>query len=82
MDEQGCAECADTGLARKVRMFPRKEMPDAGRAAGDQALMKAFEVGAVCLVAKGGIESTIIEMIFSICRTLGIRPVSLKYSAR
>ena len=77
---QGCPECADAVLARKVRMFPRKEMPDGARAAGEQSLMKAFEVGAACLVAKGGSESTLIEMIFSLFRMIG--PVSLKYSVR
>ena len=74
MGEHGCTECADSGLAWQVGSFCRKEMPDTERTEGDQSWAKAVEVGADCLEAKGGSESAIIEMIFSICRMLGSGP--------
>ena len=65
--------CADTACAVKIyRHFQRLKSPSEVATSQDWLLNAVIQATA-CVAEKGGSESTAIEMIFSICRMLGLR---------
>ena len=65
--------CADAACAVEIRRhFQRLKTPGEVIVSEDW-LRCAIAQGTACVTEKGGSESTAIEMIFSICRMLGLR---------
>ena len=65
--------CADTACAVKIYRHFKRLSTEGGIAASKESLRRAT-VQADTVTDKGGSESTSIEIIFSICRMIGLRP--------
>ena len=78
---QSKSRCADSACTLKIhRHF--KGVNDFDETIKSQNLLIAtLDQGRMCVTDKGGSESTILEMIFSICRMLGLRPFVIGTSA-
>ena len=65
--------CADTACTLKIYRHFRKLATPSEVTRSEDFLSRAISQGILCMTGKGGSESTVIEMIFSICRMLGLR---------
>ena len=69
------SRCADTACAVEIYRHFQRLKTSCEVTHSEDCLRRAIAQGIACVTGKGGSESTAIEMIFSICRMLGLRPV-------
>ena len=70
--------CVDSACTLKIYRHFRTMVDHDDITKSQNLLIATLDQGRMCVTDKGGSESTILEMIFSICRMLGLRPLSLE----
>ena len=70
---QNKACCSDTACTLKVYRHFQGLEHFADVVKSQNSLVATLEQGKMCATDKGGSESIVLEMIFSICRMLGLR---------
>ena len=76
------SRCEDTACKVEIRRNFQRLKTSGGITTSEEWIRFALVQGIACVADKGGSESTSIEMIFSICRMLGLRllgALRLKY---